>query len=196
MWVSGGSKWCSYVSVCTAVRAHSSMLVFTCKKGMKWEPERERERGFAIWVVCPCGLRFQTAEGWGNLLLSKIIGLLHPVISLIIMKASLQFSNHYSMPFLFLSNKEEHWCKTKCRDSISCLCLRAIQRWGMYTPSKYHPQYPTSDYVTDKPPQITHKPPYSMWACTVDCCHVQYFSESHMYSNYAIVTFRIYQLYQ
>lgn len=83
------------------------------------------------------------AVGWGNLLLSKIIELLHPVISLIIMKASLQFSNYYSMPIMFLSNKEEHWSKTKCQDPISCLCLRAIQRWGTYTPTKYNPQYPT-----------------------------------------------------
>lgn len=37
MCVSGGPKWCSYVSVCSAVWAHSSMLVFTCKRGMKWE---------------------------------------------------------------------------------------------------------------------------------------------------------------
>lgn len=49
MCVSAGSKWCSYVSVCTAVRAHSSMLVFTCKQGIKWEPERGR--GFGVWSV-------------------------------------------------------------------------------------------------------------------------------------------------
>lgn len=135
-------KWCSYVSVCSAVWAHSSMLVFTCKRGRE-----VGETEFAVSLSVHVGMRLHIlqhiAEGWGNLLLSKIIGLLHPVISLIIMKASLQFSNYYSMPILFLSNKEEHWCKTKCQDSISCLCLRAIQRWGTYTPSKYHPQHPT-----------------------------------------------------
>lgn len=136
-------KWCSYVSVCSAVWAHSRMLVFTCKRGR----DRVGDWKFAFSLVCPCGMRLHLlqhiVERWGNLLLSKIIGLLHRVISLIIMKASLQFSNYYSMLILFLSNKEEHWCKTKCQDSISCLCLWAIQRWGMYTPSKYHPRYPT-----------------------------------------------------
>lgn len=137
----GGPKWHSYVSVCSAVWAHSSMLVFTCKRGMKWDRQRLQfhwyvhvGRGYTSWNTL--------WEGWGNMLLSKIIGLLHPVILLSIMKASLQFSNYYSMPILFLSNKEEHWCKTKWQDSISCLCLKAIRRRRMYTPSKYHPQYP------------------------------------------------------
>lgn len=35
MCVSGGSKWCSYVSVCSAVWAHWSMLVFTYKNGAR-----------------------------------------------------------------------------------------------------------------------------------------------------------------
>lgn len=108
---------------------------------------RAGDTAFAVSLARPCGMRLhilhRVVEWWGNLLLSKIIGLLHPVIWLIVMKASLQFSNYNSMSILFLSNKEEHWCKTKCQDSISCLCLRAIQRWGMYTPSKYQPQYPT-----------------------------------------------------
>lgn len=129
--------------------------------------ERGRERDaaedkeFAVTPLRPRGMRLhilqRVVEQWGNLLLSKIIGLLHPVISLIIMKASLQFSNYYSMPILFLSNKEEHWCKTKCQDSISCLCLRAIQRWGMYTPSKYQPHSPheASDCRTYTAPKMT-----------------------------------------
>ena len=79
----------------------------------------------------------QTARRWGNLPLSKIIALLHPVISLSIMTASSQFSNYYSEPILFLSNKDEHWCKTKWQDSISCLCLWAIRRWGIHALSKY-----------------------------------------------------------
>lgn len=152
MWVSPGPKWCSYVSVCSAVWAHSSMLVFTCKRG-GWSG---RDR---VSLACPCGMRLHIlqhiAEGWGNLLLSKIIGLLHPAISLIIMKASLQFSNYYSMPILFLSNKEEQRCKTKCQDSISCLCLRAIRRWGTYTPSKYHPHLETSDSRTNTATKMT-----------------------------------------
>lgn len=85
----------------------------------------------AVSPGCPCRMRLHIpaqhiAEGWGNLLLSKIIGLLHPAIALIIMRAALQFSNYYSMPILFLSNKMEHWCKTKCQDSISQPCLTAI----------------------------------------------------------------------
>lgn len=63
-------------------------------------------------LVCPCGMRLHIpqhiAEAAGKLLLSKIIGLLHPVMLLIIMKASLQFSNYYSIPILFLSIKEKH----------------------------------------------------------------------------------------
>lgn len=127
----------------------------------------------------PCGMRLHIlqhiAEGWGNLLLSKIIELLHPVISLIIMKASLQFSNYYSMPIMFLSNKEEHWCKTKRQDSISCLCLRAIQRWGTYTPTKYHPPVPHIKHLTT---ELTQLP--NLHVINANCCHIQcVFSESN-----------------
>ena len=107
MCMSGGPKWRSCAGVCSAVWAHSSMLVFTCEGATEEEKEN-----FAISAVGSCGMSFHvlqhTAEGRGNLLLSKIIGLLHSVILLIIMKASLLFSNYYSMPILFLPNKEEH----------------------------------------------------------------------------------------
>lgn len=43
MCVSGGPKWCSYVSVCSAVWAHSSMLVFTCWRGRDRVRDRELE---------------------------------------------------------------------------------------------------------------------------------------------------------
>lgn len=156
--------------------------MFSCLSTLKHagvymqEGDEVGETDFAISLVCPCGMRLHIlqhiAEGWGNLLLSKIIGLLHPVISLIIMKASLQFSNYYSMPILFLSNKEEHRCKTKCQDSISCLCLRAIERWGTYTPSKYHPPIPHIKHLTTEHTQLPK--------LHAHCWHVQYsFSESN-----------------
>lgn len=75
------------------------------------------------------------------------------------MKASLQFSNYYSMPIMFLSNKEEHWCKTKRRDPISCLCLRAIQRWGTYThPPNLSPstRHKTPNHRTNAASKLTH----------------------------------------
>lgn len=158
-----GVRTCLCVCVLTLNGVHMSVYVQLSEHTQAWWclhvrggwRERERETEWAISLARPCGMRLHIlqhiAEGWGNLLLSKIIGLLHAVISLIIMKTSLQFSNYYSMPILFLSNKEEHWCKTKCQDSISCLCLRAIQRWGTYTPPKYHPPIPNIKHLTRAP---------------------------------------------
>lgn len=80
----------------SAVCAHSSMLLFTCKHGTSWSSSSSELR------LKHCRVK------QGKLLISKIIGLLRPAISLIIMKASLQFSNYYSMLILFLSNKEGH----------------------------------------------------------------------------------------
>lgn len=51
MCVSGGSKWCSYVSVCSAVWAHSSMLVFTYKKGARWVVGGSEVTGMSTWAA-------------------------------------------------------------------------------------------------------------------------------------------------
>lgn len=151
-----------------------------------------RERALARWclhvrggrrlaaasLVRPCGMRLcnplqHSAEARGKLLLSKIIGLLHPVIWLSIMRASLQFSNCYPLLIPFLSNKEGHWCKTKWQDSISCLCLRAIRRWGTYTPYKYRPPPSTPHKTSDYRTCHARLPKLQVVACKLLPCMVQ-----------------------
>lgn len=132
----------------------------------------------AASLVRLCGMRLcnprqHSAEARGKLLLSKIIGLLHPVIWLSIMRASLQFSNCYPLLIPFLSNKEGHWCKTKWQDSISCLCLRAIRRWGTYTPYKYQPPPGTPHKTSDYRTYHAQFPKLQVVACKLLPCTVQ-----------------------
>lgn len=92
--------------------------MFSCLSTLKhdgvymYAGDEVEETGFTFSLVSPSRMRLhvlpRVAAAVGNLLLSKIIGLLQSVMLLIIMKASLQFSNYYSMLILFLTNKENH----------------------------------------------------------------------------------------